>query len=489
MAARKVPTKTEKGKGKMPEELEYLQFGTQQLPVLPEEEGFKPLRGCPIQREEKVLLDALYRAQTSTAKLNACNALNYYFSKMKENPPFQKPEKKFYVLFRGHKPGIYSNYGSLMRATKDFEKPFFKGFSTFDEAEQAAKQFFATADLEDPIFFMETIRNPTPEEEEVFDRSKLIQRWRYEKNGHRKMRGLVTELQQEVRTLRRNCSMIFQDNLELQQMLNFTDNYSRMSQILRLSVRRRRNFLNSLPDPIVQKILQMSTDSLFGELLGIQEFLWNLRVRKADMIVAYVGDFRISFVQFSENFEDEVTDSPMLVEIRDPVKFKPELIQELFFAGFLHMLRYPSAPTFFGKKACTLINMYIDELWPEYSPRMYFTFWIFSTHPRMEKDEFIPAKHHILLTTMWDTVTFMSVQQKPIFHEKSFHSTKTYDGFPMLWEHIQLLGETSTMKIWVPKDSVHPTLKPKIAPASSSPYCTNSDEDIMEQLDQLLMEE
>ena len=91
-------------KGKKPasatEGYPTLQFGSQQLPVLPEDhpQQFKPLHGCPILKEQQVLLTALRRASTPTAKLNALNALNYYFSKMSPND-LEKPQKKAYVLF------------------------------------------------------------------------------------------------------------------------------------------------------------------------------------------------------------------------------------------------------------------------------------------------------------------------------------------------------------------------------------------------------
>ena len=90
-------------KGKKPasatEGYPTLQFGSQQLPVLPEDhpQQFKPLHGCPILKEQQVLLTALRRASTPTAKLNALNTLNYYFSKM--SPMIWKNHRKRLMFF------------------------------------------------------------------------------------------------------------------------------------------------------------------------------------------------------------------------------------------------------------------------------------------------------------------------------------------------------------------------------------------------------
>ena len=118
-------------KGKKPasatEGYPTLQFGLEQLPVLPKDhpQQFKPLHGCPILKEQHVLLTALRRASTPTAKLNALNALNYYFSKMSHND-LEKPQKRGYVLFQGEKPDLYRSYGSLMRAIGKSSKQYLK---------------------------------------------------------------------------------------------------------------------------------------------------------------------------------------------------------------------------------------------------------------------------------------------------------------------------------------------------------------------------
>ena len=61
-------------KGKKPasatEGYPTLQFGSQQIPILPEDhpQQFKPLHGCPILKEQQVLLTGLRRPSNTNGK-------------------------------------------------------------------------------------------------------------------------------------------------------------------------------------------------------------------------------------------------------------------------------------------------------------------------------------------------------------------------------------------------------------------------------------
>ena len=46
-------------------------------------------------------------------------------------------KKKFYVVWKGHKPGVYTSWSDCQAATKGYSNAQFKGFSSREEAESA----------------------------------------------------------------------------------------------------------------------------------------------------------------------------------------------------------------------------------------------------------------------------------------------------------------------------------------------------------------
>ncbi|KAI9078969.1 hypothetical protein K1719_039118 [Acacia pycnantha] len=85
--------------------------------------SFKPLPHLPPPDEsQQCLLYAFWNASTAKQKHTTLNALNYYFSKIREKP--LSKNFSFYVLFHGDRPGIYINYPKLVKAIGNNPKPF-----------------------------------------------------------------------------------------------------------------------------------------------------------------------------------------------------------------------------------------------------------------------------------------------------------------------------------------------------------------------------
>lgn len=56
---------------------------------------------------------------------------------------------KYYVVFRGHSPGVYDNYDEVKEQTQGFPGALFKGFSSSQEAAEAYRNFTGTEDREE----------------------------------------------------------------------------------------------------------------------------------------------------------------------------------------------------------------------------------------------------------------------------------------------------------------------------------------------------
>ncbi|MCH5223498.1 MAG: ribonuclease H family protein [Muribaculaceae bacterium] len=55
-------------------------------------------------------------------------------------------DKKFYVVFRGHNPGVYDDWDEVKEQTIGFPGAIFKGFSTSEEATRAYRNFSGLED-------------------------------------------------------------------------------------------------------------------------------------------------------------------------------------------------------------------------------------------------------------------------------------------------------------------------------------------------------
>ena len=53
---------------------------------------------------------------------------------------------KYYVVFKGHNPGVYDNWDEVNEQTKGFPGALFKGFSTSEEAAAAYRNYTGTED-------------------------------------------------------------------------------------------------------------------------------------------------------------------------------------------------------------------------------------------------------------------------------------------------------------------------------------------------------
>ena len=56
---------------------------------------------------------------------------------------------KFYVVFRGHNPGVYDNWDEVRLQTQGFPNALFKSYSSPEEAAEAYRNFTAGEDRED----------------------------------------------------------------------------------------------------------------------------------------------------------------------------------------------------------------------------------------------------------------------------------------------------------------------------------------------------
>lgn len=136
--------------GKGSDEQETVQFGKTKFPVLPQghPQGFRPMRGYSVNKEQKALMDALWRASTRPTKVVALNALNHYFAKTPET-------QTFYCLYKGFLPGIYNSYQTLLRALEKSKESLFEGFPTFKEAELGMNFFLEKQGKNSTRFWVE----------------------------------------------------------------------------------------------------------------------------------------------------------------------------------------------------------------------------------------------------------------------------------------------------------------------------------------------
>lgn len=58
-------------------------------------------------------------------------------------------EKKYYVVFKGHKPGIYDDWEDAAEQIKDFSNPVYKGYYSAAEAADAFRRSYSASDGND----------------------------------------------------------------------------------------------------------------------------------------------------------------------------------------------------------------------------------------------------------------------------------------------------------------------------------------------------
>lgn len=58
----------------------------------------------------------------------------------------RKVAMKYYVVFRGHNPGVYDNWDEVKEQTQGFPGAVFKGYGTSEEATEAYRNFSGTED-------------------------------------------------------------------------------------------------------------------------------------------------------------------------------------------------------------------------------------------------------------------------------------------------------------------------------------------------------
>lgn len=56
---------------------------------------------------------------------------------------------KYYVVFRGHNPGVYDNWDEVKEQTNGFPGALFKGYTTSEEATEAYRNFTGTEDRDE----------------------------------------------------------------------------------------------------------------------------------------------------------------------------------------------------------------------------------------------------------------------------------------------------------------------------------------------------
>lgn len=483
-------------KGKKPasatEGYPTLQFGSQQLPILPEDhpQQFKPLHGCPILKEQQVLLTALRRASTPTAKLNALNALNYYFSKMSPND-LEKPQKKAYVLFQGEKPGLYRSYGSLMKAIGKSPKPVFKGFFSLEDAIKEAEDYFLKSSTEtlskqEADFFIETLKRGPEQEFEQISNLVLRKNLDHERRMCSRMRAgrerEVRQFSQKIRELEEelNRAEYMIDAMQEVETIPF----EKWSWMMNLDSRFRRSFLQDLPLEVQQDILQKAESSLDADLIGMQMFLQQSR-KEARLPYPH-----FTFVQYSEYFDNEypLQPSPVLLRVTSADRIDEAIISECFHYGFIHYLTFRSAPDFLGPKAQKIINSYCNQT--DLRPRPPYRLGVYSSSPKMIQGKFIPAQHHLVIG-MFTEFSSMFFTDSILYYQpdnQDVREERVYNNFPHdLGNKFQLLGETSTMKIWAPLKRPHPDLNSvwDLLSTSEAPNL-NEEEDLMAELEDLM---
>ena len=123
-------------------------FGNYALSIcFDETKKFIPIIGMSLTKEQHCLLDNLWHIQTfpqaSTFKVQVLNALSFYFQQFQTQRNPEQNLKKFshYIIFRGTKVGIFHNWTIVLKHIQ-CPSPYFKGFPSFQEAMDTAREHF-----------------------------------------------------------------------------------------------------------------------------------------------------------------------------------------------------------------------------------------------------------------------------------------------------------------------------------------------------------
>lgn len=69
---------------------------------------------------------------------------------------------KFYVVFRGHNPGVYDNWDEVKEQTEGFTGALFKGYSSSEEAGEAYRNFTVSEDRDELFRLINGSKPATP---------------------------------------------------------------------------------------------------------------------------------------------------------------------------------------------------------------------------------------------------------------------------------------------------------------------------------------
>lgn len=77
-----------------------------------------------------------------------------------------KKKKKYYVVWEGNKPGIYTEWNECHKQLKGFSKPVFKAFQSIDVAEKAffddPQKYLSENYIEPTLFSVNTVKKTKP---------------------------------------------------------------------------------------------------------------------------------------------------------------------------------------------------------------------------------------------------------------------------------------------------------------------------------------
>lgn len=77
---------------------------------------------------------------------------------------------KYYVVFKGHNPGVYDNWDETREQTEGFPGALFKGFATSEEATIAYRNYTGTEDRNELARLLDTVAtSPEPSGQVVSD--------------------------------------------------------------------------------------------------------------------------------------------------------------------------------------------------------------------------------------------------------------------------------------------------------------------------------
>lgn len=75
---------------------------------------------------------------------------------------------KYYVVFRGHNPGVYDNWDEVKEQTNGFPGALFKGFSSSQEASEAYRNYTGSEDKEELFRLLNVPKTSSPAANESF---------------------------------------------------------------------------------------------------------------------------------------------------------------------------------------------------------------------------------------------------------------------------------------------------------------------------------